>query len=331
MTRPSPQTERLLDLFELLASRPDESLTLADIARSVGVNKATVHPMVVALAQRGWLLRHPRRHTYRLGPSLVAAGRVAARGHPVIDAARPVVREVAESTGMLCLALVAGAIPGAHDDLMIAEIGQPGLDAAAGAGADLLTSAYGGIRLGQRIPIQPPLASVCVAWTDDATIDRWLARLGADRPPDALARVAPGLAAVRDRGWALEVENRMRERLGSLAAELDEDQRNAAQAALLRRIIDDIGDRFDLGDALPATVDPAARYRASAVNAPVFDAEGAVVLVLCLLLTPAGHTGVPARTGAELLTLGDQVRAAADALTVATQGRRPHFAGSERV
>ncbi|MBL7498834.1 helix-turn-helix domain-containing protein [Frankia sp. CNm7] len=321
MTRPSPQTERLLDLVDLLAARPGDGYTLADIARAVGVDKATIHPMVVALARRGWLLRHPRRHTYRLGPALVAAGRAAARGHPVVEAARPVVREIAEATGLMCLALVAGAIPGEHDDLLVAEIGRPAARGAAGPAAEHALTAYNGLRLGQRISPQPPLGAVCVAWADDAAVERWLARLGPDRPPDALARVTPGLAGVRSRGWALEVENRMRERLGTLAAELGEDQRHAEQAATLRRVIGEIGGMFDLADTLPATIDPAAGYRASAVNAPVFDSDGTVVVILCLVC--AAGDGMPARAGAEILALGERVRRAADALTAATHGRPP--------
>ncbi|WP_027140771.1 helix-turn-helix domain-containing protein [Pseudofrankia saprophytica] len=322
MTRPSPQTERLIDLVDLLATRPDDGFTLADIARAAGVNKATVHPMVVALARRGWLLRHPQRHTYRLGPALVATGRAAARGHPVVDSARPVVREMAEATGLMCLALVAGAIPGEHDELLVAEIGRPVVDGAVGGAAQQPVTTYFGLRLGQRIPPQPPLGSVCVAWADDGAVDRWLARLGPDRPADALARVAPGLAGVRARGWALEVENRVRERLGTLAAELGEDQRHAEHAETLRRLMSEIGGMFDLADTLPATIDPAAGYRASAVNAPVFDAAGTVVVVLCLVCAD-GHGGMPVRPGAEILGLGERVRAAADALTAATHGRPP--------
>nr|MDT0666132.1 helix-turn-helix domain-containing protein [Micromonospora sp. DSM 115978] len=122
MSRPSPQTERLLDLVDLLASRPTDGFTLAEIARVVGVSKATVHPMVVALTRRGWLLRHPELRTYRLGPTLIAAGRAAAQGGTAIDAARPVARDLSVATGLPCVALVAGGIPGEDDELLVGEI-----------------------------------------------------------------------------------------------------------------------------------------------------------------------------------------------------------------
>ncbi len=299
--------------MDLLASRPDDAFTLADIARETGVNKATVHPMVVALARRGWLLRHPRRGTYRLGPALVAAGAAAGRGHPVLDSTRPVVHELAEATGLMCFALVNGAIPGERDDLLVAEIGcAPDHEVPAG-------TSYHGLRLGQRIAPRPPLGAVCVAWADDGAVDRWLARLGPDRPADALARVGPGLAGVRDRGWALEVENRTHEDLARLAAELGADRRHAEHAATLHRMLQEISRAFDLADTLPATIEPTGRYRATTVNAPVFAADGTVIVVLCLACATAD--GLPPRPGTEILALGERLRAAADGLTAATHGR----------
>lgn len=79
MARPSPQTERLVSLVDAIAARPDEGLTLSEIARHLAVTPATCHPMLVSLAELGWLVRHPVRRTYRLGPALIAVGRAAAR------------------------------------------------------------------------------------------------------------------------------------------------------------------------------------------------------------------------------------------------------------
>ena len=75
MPRSSPQTERLVDTIELLAAVPAEGRTLADIARHLAVDKATCYPMLTELTRLGWLVRHPRRKTFHLGPSLVTLGR----------------------------------------------------------------------------------------------------------------------------------------------------------------------------------------------------------------------------------------------------------------
>lgn len=319
MSRPSPQAERLVDLIDLLASRPEDGFSLADIARETGVNKATIHPMVVALARRGWLLRHPRRRTYRLGPALVAVGAAAERGHPVLSAARPLVRETAEQTGLVCFLLVSGGIPGGPDDLLVAEISRPAArEAPVGAAGG---SSYQGLRLGSRIRPQPPLGAVCVAWADGEVIERWLTRLGPERPADAFAQVSPGLEGVRGRGWALEVENRTHLELARLATALGEDHRHAGHAATLRQMLHEISRAFDLADTLPAAIRPAEAYRATAVNAPIFAVDGTVVAVLCLAC--ATDEGLPQRAGAEIIALGEQVRAAADAVTAATHGRLP--------
>jgi hypothetical protein len=158
-------------------------------------------------------------------------------------------------------------------------------------------------------------------------VEAWLDRLGGDRPADAMAQLAPGLAGIRERGWAVEVEDRLRERLTVLAAAVDgtvdtSHSGVAEQAAALRRVMAEIGRAFALGDTLPAAVDPAAEYRVSAINAPVFDANGSVVLVLCLVRGyHGGHP--PAVSGADVLALGERVRAASATVTAAVFGRVP--------
>ncbi|GAA3382585.1 helix-turn-helix domain-containing protein [Cryptosporangium minutisporangium] len=323
MSRPSPQTERLIDLVDLLASAPTEEFTLADIARAAGLGKPTVHPMVVALARRGWLLRDPGTRTYRLGPALVAAGRAAAEGNPVLTAARPVVRDLAAATGLVCVALVAGGVPGEEDDLVVGEIADPADDRRPSAPTGQRWRGHPrGLRPGDRIPPRPPLGAVQVAWSDPETIDRWLDRLDAEQRADAAGELAPALAAIRERGWALEVGDQLRERLGRLVADFDADQRNAEHAAALRRVLTEIGRAFGVTETLPTAISPDGQYRASVVNAPVFDAAGGVAVVLCLLCVREGHR-VPLRTGAEIVALGTRLRASAESLTHGLGGRWP--------
>ena len=74
MPRASPQTDRVVAVVELLTAHPGADFTLAELARRLGVSKPTCYPMLAALTRSGWLLRHPTRKTYRLGPALVPAG-----------------------------------------------------------------------------------------------------------------------------------------------------------------------------------------------------------------------------------------------------------------
>ena len=57
--RESPQTSRILLLMDLLADHPAQGRTLAEIARHLGVAKATCYPMVTALPTPGGLSAIP--------------------------------------------------------------------------------------------------------------------------------------------------------------------------------------------------------------------------------------------------------------------------------
>ncbi|HYL50415.1 MAG TPA: helix-turn-helix domain-containing protein, partial [Acidimicrobiia bacterium] len=109
MARPSPQTDRVIALVELLAARPGQGFTLAELTRRLRVNKSTCHSMLTTLAGAGWLLRDPYRKTYRLGPALATVGRAAASGFPALDIARAAMVDVGLEVAAHCAALgVAG-------------------------------------------------------------------------------------------------------------------------------------------------------------------------------------------------------------------------------
>src|SRR5207248_704067 len=77
--RPAPGAERVVAVLNFLTAHPDESFTLSELARRLGLNKATCHALLMTLTEAGYVLRHPTRMTYMLGPALVAAG---TRGPP---------------------------------------------------------------------------------------------------------------------------------------------------------------------------------------------------------------------------------------------------------
>ncbi|NUU25937.1 MAG: hypothetical protein HOV68_31210, partial [Streptomycetaceae bacterium] len=149
-----------------------------------------------------------------------------------------------------------------------------------------------------------------------------------DSPVIAAARkrLAPAVAAVRERGWALETTDHLRDRLSELVHDLEielgtGDWDAAGHATALRRAMAEVGQAFDLADALPAAIDPDATYRPSSINAPVFDADGTAAVVLCLI----DHTGpLP---GAEVLALGDHLRETARQVTAALHGHPPTTPG----
>ena len=73
--RPSPQTDRVVAVIELLAAS-ETGATMTEIARALDVNQASCVHMLAALEESGLVVREPDR-LYHVGPALVHPGRVA--------------------------------------------------------------------------------------------------------------------------------------------------------------------------------------------------------------------------------------------------------------
>ncbi|MCB0996899.1 MAG: helix-turn-helix domain-containing protein, partial [Acidimicrobiales bacterium] len=77
MARPALAASRAIDILNFLASRPDETFSLSELARRTGVNVASTHAIVTTLTQAGYLARDPDRRSYSLGASVIALGAAA--------------------------------------------------------------------------------------------------------------------------------------------------------------------------------------------------------------------------------------------------------------
>jgi DNA-binding IclR family transcriptional regulator len=297
--RPSPQTDRLVSLVDAIAERPEEGLTLSEIARHLAVTPATCHPMLASLTSLGWLIRHPTRRTYRLGPALVAVGRAAARGLGVLDIARPVMRRLRDDTELTCLAMT----PGEYH-VAIAEIVRA-------PGPELHR-----INIGAQAPITPPLGIGYVPWADEQTVRRWLD--GADSPI-ARGRMERAIANARRRGFAIELVTDVETRLGETLGELDEHLEGldtlgaGASAARLRTLLEEIAAEIGASDGGQIDdLEPDREYRVGAISAPVHDRDGDLTLILSL-------RGFAARTdGATLDKTGRLLADAAAEVAAAT-------------
>ena len=265
----------------LLAERRDAQLSLAELTRRLGVNKSTGHAILTSLVEAGWVLRDPTRKTYRLGPALVALGREAAASFPALDFARPVLVELSLEHAAAC-----GAI-GVGDDAVtvLDQVVDPRATGTA-------------FRVGASFPLRPPLGAAVVAWAPDGVRDNWLAHV----PPDTRPHYADALAAIHERGFAVEIAAptvQLRE-LADLLAD------DASARAALDRLADELATHEEF---LVVDLDPGRDYPVNVVNAPVFDHTGSVILVLSL--TGFGR----ALRGAEVLAAGDALVAATTRLT----------------
>ena len=268
--RPSPQTDRVVDLLEVLAAEPARGLSLAEISRRLGVHKASCHSMLASLLRSGWLLRDPTSKTYTLGPALLRLGSAAASRYPALDVARPAMSELAARTGGHVIAFLVEPdhVTVAHQVRNVRVASTP-------------------MTIGMELPTRPPYGAALVAFSAPAERERWLEEL----PTDSRRRYSKALDATRRRGFAVGLHVLPDIRLQELATLI-----RAAETS-------GRGGRLgDLADALTqelvhseewflSSVVAKRDYDVSHLDAPVFDSTGRVVLMLSLVPVPSRQNG----------------------------------------
>jgi DNA-binding IclR family transcriptional regulator len=185
VARPAPAVDRAVDVLDFLADNPRDAFSLSELARRLDLNKASAHATLSALVDRGYLLRHPVRKDYRLGPRLIAVGEAAREQYPVVEFARDELRRLSGDLDMEC---VASAPIG--DEMVIVDRAGP------------LRPIGLTVAVGYRFPLVPPMGTVFMAWSSDREIDEWLRRVGPDVTEAELDRYRVALAAVRERGYS---------------------------------------------------------------------------------------------------------------------------------
>lgn len=298
MVRPSPQTERLVEILEFLAADTAQQRSLADIARMLQVDKATCLPMLAELTRRGWLVRHPQRKTYQLGPRLVSIGDAARGATNAVDIARPALAGLADELGVVCAALITSGT-----DLVVAELVQP---------RGLRRSTLGQ-QIGDRVQLRPPLASIFLAWADEKDVADWLSRGLHTGKPDTEAHYRAVLAAVRRRGYGVEYHD---PDLPSMTRNVETELRNVRGKAR-EPLLEAQYERLMRPEMAAAELDPQRRYRAFSINAAVFDDAAQPVLAIC------AYDFTDPLTAAEVHSIGLTVRATARQVTRAIHGIEP--------
>ncbi|HVM40889.1 MAG TPA: helix-turn-helix domain-containing protein [Acidimicrobiia bacterium] len=299
MARPAPAVERVVSVLNFLAAHPGEDFSLSELSRRLDLNKATAHSMLNALADAGYILRHPARLTFSLGPALIALGNAAqGGGTPVVEFARDEMRQLADRLGLECLATQALG----DEIVIVARSGVP------------RTGALNGLlQVGQRLPLVPPLGTVFKAWAPPREVERWLALLGRDASPDEVHRYGLGLEAARGRGYVVGLEADPRATLGQALRQLAGDERAAPSRRVVESLIDDLGHE----DYILVELDASADYFVNHLVAPVFGPAGDVALALSLF-------GFPARlSGQEVARYGEALRDACNRVTKSIHGREP--------
>jgi DNA-binding IclR family transcriptional regulator len=251
--------------------------------------------MLVALTSAGFLVRHPVRKTYRLGPALITAGQAAAAGFPALEAARPVLLDLSDQLGVIGM-----AVAPAGDRLRVVDLAwDPRRHAPT-------------LRVGQELPFRPPWGSVFVAWGTPGDVAAWVLR--ADDPGVSVDQYRDALAVTRRRGYTVELQADPRGRVRELAEALADAVSEREREDLVDRLLLEVSDREQPLLAWPVS---GRDYNVGAIDAPVFDEHGHVSLALS-----ASSFGA-SLTGDEVVRIGDQLRAAAAEITASLGGHFP--------
>jgi DNA-binding IclR family transcriptional regulator len=256
----------VVTLLNLLAAQPGSGMSIAEIARRLGINKATCYPMLAALQDAGWLVRHPVRRTFHLGPGLVPIGVAASSSLPTAELVHAALVDLSADLGLVCAAIAA-----ADEHVVVIDQSWPP------------SHAMPTLRPGQRLPFRPPWGCVFVAWAGDDAVDRWLARGSGDA-----ARWRHVLEGVRSLGGVVEVDESLADRVRGRADDLGADATREQLQSVVERLVEELSRQ---PDPVLAALDDDRIYPVSSVNAPVVDADGDVTLAIAAMAFPAPLPG----------------------------------------
>jgi DNA-binding IclR family transcriptional regulator len=94
-------TIRVVDILELLGTST-ESLTLTEIANSIGASKSTLLPVIRTLTRRNFILFNKNTYRYSTGLALYCAGASYANGQTAFQFIRIVMEDIVKRSGEIC-------------------------------------------------------------------------------------------------------------------------------------------------------------------------------------------------------------------------------------
>ncbi|HZP28981.1 MAG TPA: helix-turn-helix domain-containing protein [Acidimicrobiia bacterium] len=291
---PSPAVLRACDVLDHLAAHPSEAFTVSELARSVGLARASCDSVLLALAERG-LVHRGRDRRYSLGAACRALGDAAGAAGAPLAVLEPIADGLARATRS-CVAISSAS----HGETRVEQVFDHG-------------PAFGlRARVGESVPLVPPFGAVFVAWQGDAAIEAWLDRAGHGLGDRERSHLRAALAAARARGYCISVAGvrpELVQMLEELAGEVPDARRRDARDALIHEVRPD--------EYLPVTLPADGPQQLRQMSAPVFDATGRVGYAFMVLGRSYDVTA------AEIDALGARLLDAARAATDELGGRCP--------
>ena len=268
MARPALSASRSIEIIDFLAAFPGRAFTLSEIARAAKINVTSCHAVLNALTDRGYLTRNQK--TYALGPALVAIGQAALTSQPLVVRAREAGRTL---SGDLHLPVLLTALVG-DEILAIDAIPDP-------------SGRSPGMRVGQRVPLVPPVGAPFLAWSSEAEIQAWAARMAPAGDGQFVERWSRDLALVRKRGFQVTLRLSDSVDLATVMAEMASSRKAPEYRDHVIELIHSMDERI----FHPISLDAQESYQVALIAAPIFDQSGAAAFTLCIVNFPGKITG----------------------------------------
>jgi len=270
---PSPPTERVIAVIELLGSEPARQFTLAEICRSLGISRATGHAILTTLTAHDWVTRDPVTAEYAWGPAIASLAKPA--------------NALMYRGDLQALAAEAGT----QVYLTRKEGGTLVIVETAG---ECLTGPR--ISPGLRTPLVAPFGRDYVAWSSAETQKAWLEAIG-QPDPGLRRRMTAVLKEIRQRGFVVERLTREYVRVYTALRALSGDGEIDMITTQLARAFADL----TTIDVLSSEMDDTASHSVATISAPITDTSGSVIMSV----TAAAFTTLDSNA---IRALGDKVR-----------------------
>jgi len=247
---PSPPTERVVAVMQLLSADPRRQFSLAEISRRLSLSRATGHAIMTTLVAHGWATRDPQTAGYAAGQGFVSLAR------PDASMLRAELKSLASEIGTQVLLTQQQGNTQAVIDV-------------AGQG---LSTAYP-VSRGTTVPSLCPYGRDFVAWAGKEKQEAWLRAIG---EPSALLRnrIEMVLKEIRQRRYVVERLSREALRVWAALQALNGDgEIDVVVSQLAHTLANE-----SIIDALDDELGPGSMINVSTVNAPLFDPNGVVTL-----------------------------------------------------
>ena len=186
--------QRGLAILEIIAKR-EQSATLADLSRELGLHPSTVFHLLKTLLALGYVAQTPEAKTYRLGPKVFSLASAATHEQALADLAMPHLVELVRATGETSHL----AIYDRGDVVVIAKLD--------GSGPMRLTERIGTPRPAHATAIGKVLLAALTPGELKAHLARGRLERFTPRTITAPPRLRAELAKVRGQGYALDDED----------------------------------------------------------------------------------------------------------------------------